>query len=158
MPPKKRCASLALKPLRPLKPLKPPKAPQAWESYSQSFQVTQYTHDSLSAEVIQPPEALVLIEDDVKEDELGAIFKAHGETTKDEADKVDETKLPELLVKEVIKIGLPTVPTLWEPITTVPKLGLKVINLPDELIFAAQRAGEPIGGLNADIEPNDLSN
>jgi len=56
MPPKKRRASSAPKPLR---PPKPPKAPQAWESYLQSFQATQYTHDSLSVVVIQPPEALV---------------------------------------------------------------------------------------------------
>ena len=53
MPPKKRRASSAPK------PPKPPKVPQAWESYSQSFQATQYTHDSLSAVVIQPLEALV---------------------------------------------------------------------------------------------------
>ena len=72
----------------------------------------QYTHDSLLVEVIQPLEALVLIKDDVKEDELGAIFKAHGETAKDKADEVDKTKLLELLVKEVIRIGLPTVSTL----------------------------------------------
>ena len=45
------------------------------------------------------------------EDELGAVFEARGETAKDEADKVDKTKLPELLAKEVIRIGLPTVPT-----------------------------------------------
>jgi len=119
--------------------------------------VTQYTYNSLSAEVIQPLEALVLIKDDVKKDELGAVFKARGETAEDKADKVDETKLPELSVKEVIRMGLPTVPTLWEPITTIPKLGLEVINLPDKLIFAAQRAGKPIGGLNADVEPNNLS-
>jgi len=74
--------------------------------------VTQYTHDSLSAEVIQPPEALVLIKNDIKEDELEAVFKAHSKTAKDKADKVDKTKLPELSVKEVIKIGLPMVPTL----------------------------------------------
>jgi len=49
---------------------------------------------------------------DIKEDELGAVFKACGETTKDKADKVDKTKLPELLAKEVIRMGLPTVPTL----------------------------------------------
>jgi len=54
----------------------------------------------------------VLIKDDIKEDELGAVFKAYGETVKDKADKVDKTKLPKLLVKEVIRIGLPTVPTL----------------------------------------------
>jgi hypothetical protein len=154
MPPKKRRASLALKPP---KPPKPPKAPQAWESYLQSFQVTQYTHDSLSVEVVQPPEAVVLIKDDVKEDELGAVFKARGETVEDKADEVDKTKLPELSVKEVIRMGLPAVPTSWEPMAAVPKLGLKVINLLIELIFAARRAGEPISGLNADVEPNDLS-
>ena len=99
--------------------------------------MTQYTHNSLLAEVVQPLEALVLIKDNIKEDKLGAVFKAHGETAKNKADKVDKTKLPELSVKEVIRIGLPAVPTLWEPITAVPELGLKVINLLDKLIFAA---------------------
>ena len=55
--------------------------------------------------------AVVLIED-IKEDELGAVVKAHSETAKDKADEVDETKLPELSAKEVIRIGLPAVPTL----------------------------------------------
>ena len=45
------------------------------------------------------------------EDELGAVFKARGETAKDKADEVDETKLPELLAKEVTRMGLPAVPT-----------------------------------------------
>ena len=36
------------------------------------------------------------------EDELGAVFEAYGKTAKDKADKVDETKLPELLAEEVI--------------------------------------------------------
>ena len=49
--------------------------------------------------------------EDIK-DELGAVFKARGETAKDEADKVDKTKLPELSAKEVIRIGLPAVPSL----------------------------------------------
>ena len=79
----------------------------------------------------------MLIKEDIKEEELGAVFKARGKTTKDKADKVDKTKLPELLVKEVIRIGLPTVPTSWEPITAIPKLDLKVINLLYKLIFAA---------------------
>ena len=51
--------------------------------------------------------------EDIK-DEVGAIFKARGKTAKDKADKVDEVdkaKLPELLAKEVARIGLPTVPT-----------------------------------------------
>ena len=45
-------------------------------------------------------------------DKLGAVFKAYGETAKDKTDKVDKTKLPELLAKEVIKMGLSAVPTL----------------------------------------------
>ena len=39
---------------------------------------------------------------------------------------MDKTKSLELLAKEVIKIGL----------STIPKLDLKVINLLDKLIFA----------------------
>jgi len=74
--------------------------------------------------------------EDIK-DKLGAVFEARGETAEDEADKVDKTKLPELLAEEVIKIGLSAIPTLWEPIATIPKLDLKVINLLDKLIFAA---------------------
>jgi len=54
----------------------------------------------------------VLIKDNIKEDKLGAIFKAYSKTTKDKVNKVDKTKLLELLVKEVIRIGLPAVPTL----------------------------------------------
>ena len=54
----------------------------------------------------------MLIKEDIKKEKLEAIFKAHGETTKDEADKVNKTKLLELSVKEVIRIGLPAVPTL----------------------------------------------
>ena len=50
--------------------------------------------------------------EDIK-DELGAVFEARGETAEDEADKVDETELPELSAEEVIRIGLPAVPTLW---------------------------------------------
>ena len=52
-----------------------------------------------------------MVIEDIK-DKLGAVFKAYSETAKDKADKVDKTKLLELLVKEVIRIGLPTVPTL----------------------------------------------
>ena len=48
---------------------------------------------------------------DIK-DKLGAIFKAYGKTAKDKVDKVDETKLLELLAKEVVKIGLSTVPII----------------------------------------------
>ena len=53
-------------------------------------------------------------------------------------------------------MGLPAVPTSWEPMAAVPELDLKVINLPDELIFAAWRAGEPITGVNADVKSNDF--
>jgi hypothetical protein len=83
----------------------------------------------LSAVVIQPPEALVasvamqravVLIEDIKEDELGAVVKAHSETAKDKADEVDKTKLLELLAEKVIRMGLPAVPTLWEPITAVP--------------------------------------
>jgi hypothetical protein len=49
--------------------------------------------------------------EDIKEKELGAVFKARGETAKDKVDKVDKTKLLELLAKEVIRINLPAVPT-----------------------------------------------
>ena len=64
------------------------------------------------AEVRQPLEALVLIKEDIKEEELGAVFEAYSKTAEDKVDKVDETELLELLVKEVIRIGLPAVPTL----------------------------------------------
>ena len=129
MPPKKRHVFSALKPP---KPLKPPKVLKAWESYSQSFQATQYTHDSLAAVVVQPIEALaapvavqqvVLSEDiaeaqlssqmeDIKEEELGTVFKARGETTEDKADKVGKAEFLELLAKEVARMGLPAIPTI----------------------------------------------
>jgi len=96
----------------------------------------------------------VILSKDIKEDKFGAVFKARGKTTKDKADKVDKTKLPELLAEEVTRIGLPTVPTIWEPMAAVPKLDLKVINLLDNLIFAARRASEPISGFNADVISN----
>ena len=54
---------------------------------------------------------VVVVIKDIK-DELGAVFKAYSETTKDKVDEVDKTKLLELLAEEVIRIGLPTVPTL----------------------------------------------
>ena len=93
--------------------------------------------------------------EDIK-DELGAVFKARGKTAEDEADEVDETKLLELLAEEVTRMGLPTVPTSWEPIAAVPKLDLKVINLLNKLIFAAWRTSEPIGGVNADVKSDDF--
>ena len=79
----------------------------------------QYTYNSL---------LVVVLIKNIK-DELEAIFKAYSKTAKDKVDKVDKTKLPKLLVKEVIRIGLYAVSTLWEPITVIAKLGLKVINL-----------------------------
>ena len=94
--------------------------------------------------------------EDIK-DELGAVFKACGEVTKDKADKVDKTKLLELLAEVIIRIGLLAVPTLQEPITAIPKLDLKVINLLNKLIFATRRASKPISGVNADVK-SSLSN
>ena len=49
--------------------------------------------------------------EDIK-DESEAVFKARSETAEDKADEVDKTKLPEILAKEIIKMGLPAVPTL----------------------------------------------
>ena len=46
------------------------------------------------------------------EDELGAVFKARGEVAKDEADEVDKTELLELSAKEIIRMGLSTIPIL----------------------------------------------
>ena len=71
------------------------------------------------------------------EDELGAVFKACGETAEDKADKVDKTKLPKLLAKEVTRMGLSAISILWEPMAAIPKLDFKVINFLNELIFAA---------------------
>ena len=99
---------------------------------------------------------MVTLSEDIKEDKFGAVFKARGETAEDEADEVDKTELPELSAKEVARIGLPTVPTTWEPMAAVPELDLEVIDLSDDLIFAARRAGEPIGGFDADVV-SDLS-
>ena len=45
------------------------------------------------------------------EDEVGAIFEARGKAAEDKVDEVDEAKLPELSAEEVVRIGLPTVPT-----------------------------------------------
>ena len=49
--------------------------------------------------------------EDIK-DKVGAIFKAYSKTAEDKADKVDKTKLPELLAKAIIRIGLLAIPTL----------------------------------------------
>ena len=93
--------------------------------------------------------------EDIK-DEVGAIFEACSKTTKDKADKVDKAKLLELLAKEVTRISLPVVLTIQEPIAAVPKLELKVINLPKELIFAAWRTSEPISGFSAGVKSINL--
>ena len=87
---------------------------------------------------------------------MGAIFEACGETAEDKADKVDKTELPELLAEEVIRMGLPAVPTLWEPMAVVLELDLKVINLPDKLIFAVWRVNELVSSVDVDIKSNDL--
>ena len=42
---------------------------------------------------------------DIK-DKLGVVFKAYSKTAENKADKIDKTKLLELLAKEIIKIGL----------------------------------------------------
>jgi hypothetical protein len=49
--------------------------------------------------------------EDIK-DKVGAIFKAYSKTAKDKADKVDKTKLLELLAEEVIRLDLSIVPTI----------------------------------------------
>ena len=75
--------------------------------------MTQYTHDSVFAvSTQQAVEVWLSSQTEDIEDELGAIFKARGETAEDEADKVDKTELLELLAKEVIRIGLPAISTL----------------------------------------------
>ena len=141
MPPKKHHTSS--------KPPKPPKVSQAQESYSQSFQVTQYTHNSMSAVATQQAvEAWPSSQTKDIKDELGAVFKAHSETAEDKADKVNKTEPPELLAKEVIRIGLPAIPTLQEPMAAIPKLDLEVINLLDDLIFTTQHTSKLIGSNN----------
>jgi len=59
-------------------------------------------------------------------------------------DKVNKTKLLELLAEEVSRIGFSTIPITWEPIAIIPKLDFKVINLLKELIFTAWRANKII--------------
>ena len=41
-------------------------------------------------------------------------------------------------------MGFPAVPTIWEPMATIPKLNLKVINLLKELIFTTWYTSKPI--------------
>jgi len=94
--------------------------------------------------------------EDIK-DKVGAIFEARGKATKDKINKVDKAKLLELSAKKVTRIGLPTVSTTWESIAAVPELDLKVINLPEELIFAAWCASEPISDFNAGVKSIDFS-
>jgi hypothetical protein len=70
-------------------------------------------YNSLVVEVVQPLKALVMtLSKDIKEDKFRTVFKACSKTAKDKADKVNKTKLLELLAKEVTKIGLLAVPTI----------------------------------------------
>ena len=93
--------------------------------------------------------------EDIK-DKLKAIFKARGETAEDKVDKVDKTKLLELLAEEVIRMGFSAISTLQEPMAAVPELDLEVVNLLDELIFTTWHTGEPISSINADVKFNNL--
>jgi len=43
---------------------------------------------------------------------METVLEARGEAAEDEADEVDKTKLLELLAEEIIRMGLPAVPTL----------------------------------------------
>ena len=52
--------------------------------------------------------------------------------------------LPQLSVDKVEQLGLPSVPTNWQPLPHVPIEPLHVINLPYELYIAAQRASKNI--------------
>ena len=90
------------------------------------------------------------------EDESGAVFKARSETAEDEADEVDKTELPELSAKEVIRMGLPAILSLWEPMAAIPELDFKVINLLIKLIFAVQRPSKPINRVTVDIKFNNF--
>ena len=93
------------------------------------------------------------------EDKVKAVFKARGETAEDKADKVDKvdkTKLPKLSAEEVATMGLPAVPTTWEPMAAVPKLDLKVVNFPKKLIFTAWRTSKPISGFSIGVKPINL--
>ena len=49
-------------------------------------------------------------------------------------------------------------PTLQEPIATISKLDLKVINFLDKLIFTTRRTSKPISSVNIDIKSNNLPN
>ena len=71
-------------------------------------------------------------------------------------DKVNKTKLLKLLAEEVVRIGLPTIPTIWEPMATVSKLNFKVVNLPKELIFATWHAGKLISGFSVGVKSVNL--
>jgi hypothetical protein len=94
--------------------------------------------------------------ENIKKEELGAVFEARGETAEDEADEVDKTELLELLAEEVVRMDLPAVSTIWEPMAAVPELDLEVVNLLDKLIFATWRAGEPINSFSIGVKSNDL--
>ena len=132
----------------------------------------QYTHNSLAAIVVQPLEALAapvaVLSKDIKawpsnqmediKDELEAVFKAHGKTAEDEADKVNKTKLLELSAKEVARMGLFAISIIQEFITAIPKLDFKVINLLNKLIFATQHTNKPINGTSIRVKFNGQNN
>ena len=91
--------------------------------------------------------------EDIK-DEVKTVFKARGETAEDKADKVlevDKTELPKLSAEEVARMGLPAVPTIWEPMAAVFKLDFKVVNLLNELIFVIWYTGKPINGFSIGV-------
>ena len=89
-------------------------------------------------------------------DKVKAIFKARGKTAKKKINKVDKAELPELSAEKVVKIGLLTIPIIWEPIATIPKLDFEVVNFLKELIFATWRTGKPISGFNIGVKSINL--
>lgn len=84
--------------------------------------------------------------EEVEEAGFRAIIEPRSERADegDEEDQVDDTALPELSVNEVQKLGLPSVPTTWQPMDYVPEEPMRIVNLPHEFYIAAQRAGEEI--------------
>ena len=96
--------------------------------------------------------------EDIKEEELGAVFKAYSETIKDKVDKMDETELLKLLAKEVARMDFFAVPTIQKPIAAILKLNFKVINLLKELLFTAWCTSKPINSFSTGIKFNNFLN
>ena len=69
---------------------------------------------------------------------------ASGEGDSGNEDQIDDTTLPQLSVDEVEQLGLPSVPTSWQPLPHIPVEPLHIVNLPYEFYIAAQRAGENV--------------